>query len=44
MWKTIAGIAALAVAFAAYYIDNLIRQRRQLDGLVRSNPFTSIIL
>jgi hypothetical protein len=34
MWKTIGAVTALAVALVAYYIDNLVRKRRQLDGLV----------
>ncbi|KAI1775371.1 cytochrome P450 [Hypoxylon cercidicola] len=33
MWKAVAGIAALAVAIVAYFIDDLVRKRRQIDGL-----------
>lgn len=34
MWRTIAAVVALAVAVVAYYLDSLVRKRRQLDGLV----------
>ncbi|KAI1758533.1 cytochrome P450 [Hypoxylon sp. FL1150] len=33
MWKTIAGFVTLIAAFVAYYVDDLVRKRRQLDGL-----------
>lgn len=36
MWHFVAGVAAFLVAVVAYYVDDLIRKRRLLDGLVRN--------
>ena len=35
MWKAVAGAVALIVAYIVYYVDDLIKSRKQLDGLVR---------
>lgn len=39
MWKAIAGVVTLVAALVAYFIDDLVRKRRQLDGLVRIEAF-----
>ncbi|KAK6063318.1 P450 monooxygenase AflN 4 [Seiridium cupressi] len=40
MWRAIAAVAALVVAAIAYFVDDLLRKRRQLDGLPQP-PMTS---
>lgn len=38
MLRAIAAVAALLLAAVAYYVDDLIKRRKQLDGLVRFTP------